>query len=393
MAYHFWWGPHRVLRGGWVGVDVFFALSGFLITSLLLDEFQRCKDINLRRFYRRRWRRLGPAIIAFTAAWWAAAAVLGTFHLAASRFTQDYPWRVHFNELLGVVTFSTNWLGIHGIRTSAGYGGIWSLAVEEQFYLVWPVLLLLLLRSGRPGLVGFCAAIAAVVSAAECFLLWNSSNPDASQLRIYFATDTRMQGLLIGALGAFAVAAGWRIQKAVHMRLAVLGVLAIIEIAWLVDDTSPLRCLGSFTIAALATTVILTCVGTYDSWLAKGLSVPVLRYVGNRSYALYLYHIPIAGLTRPYGTVGLLAGVGLAFLLAEASWQLVERWFSQKRNPRQPGAGLRRVAGDTVWSNRSVSGRSVPGRRGSAHGATKLAIYDHLPSSAVNCVGQDSTSS
>ena len=189
-----------VLRGGWIGVDTFFVLSGYLITSLLLAEHDRTGGIALRAFWGRRARRLLPALFLLLAGVGLFGALVATAE-ARSVIRQD---------LWGALTYGSNWLDI--VRGS-GYwqtfaqpsplAHIWSLAIEEQFYVVWPLVAWWALRRGGARRLATVAAAGAVVLAAWAIgLAWAHASVD----RIYLGTDTRAPALLLGAtLGALRV--------------------------------------------------------------------------------------------------------------------------------------------------------------------------------------------
>ena len=336
VFYHFHMpgdGLHHLV-GGWAGVDIFFALSGFLITSLLLAEYERRGRIDLRAFYERRFWRLVPALLLLIVTyeivtvfvWWPGQA-------------QAYAPLERLQNVGMVFSGLLNWLGIAGQPTPPGFGGLWSLAVEDQFYLIWPALLLLLLRFRGPGRrIAYLRTlritlVLAGASALECFVLF-PSNPD--QVRIYFATDTRAQGLLLGA----AAAIGMRLVRPPRRQLsgtfAILGACTIAVIVARVTDSNPFRVEGSFTILACASVaVIMHCVWYKASWIARLLSHSTMQWLGRRSYAIYLWHVSIATFlynTSPTtlsntrgGWPGYFAGIGAALALSELSWQLVER--------------------------------------------------------------------
>jgi peptidoglycan/LPS O-acetylase OafA/YrhL len=180
LTYHVGWIP-----GGFLGVDVFFMLSGFLITTLLCEEHARTGTISIRRFYVRRARRLLPALVLFLLI---CGGIL--FVTRPSAF-----WPTLGGNLLGVLSYGANWLIIYW-RGLGVFGHTWSLAIEEQFYLAWPLLLLGLLRGARPRLI-----VAGLVTAAAGSLAWRLALAldGASFARLYAATDTHADGLLVGA--------------------------------------------------------------------------------------------------------------------------------------------------------------------------------------------------
>ena len=350
VSYHFRIpGPGlRRLQGGWSGVDLFFALSGFLITGLLLEERESRGLVDLAGFYRRRWRRLGPALLAMVA----VGEVVATFIRWPGQ--HSYGVGARLTDLASLASLGINWRIASGATVGPLFGAMWSLAVEEQFYLVWPLVIVAAYqRRGHARartVLAVGAAVAVTLSALECVALY-PGHPD--QVRIYFATDTRAQGLLIGALAALVWRSGRRLSREASAALAAAGVAAIVYIAIGVDDTSPFRMDGAFTVlAASAASVMLHTMWEPGSLLARALAWRPLRYFGSRSYALYLWHAPVAAFlygTGPtgsprFGWGGYTGGLLLSLLLAEASWQLVEKRTNGAGRPARPAGGRRAVA-------------------------------------------------
>ncbi|PUB30108.1 peptidoglycan/LPS O-acetylase OafA/YrhL [Promicromonospora sp. AC04] len=294
------------LGGGFLGVDLFFALSGYLITDLLLREVRVSGTVSLVAFWGRRARRLLPALatmlVVVTLLTWA----LGDSDLWRSALS-DGPW---------VQANLVNW---HLLGESAGYwegfgvgrvfGHLWSIAVEEQFYLVWPVVVLLVARwarrvrraglAGQAGPVGqeaLVAWIAAVVSIASLALMILLLDP-ADTTRVYTGTDTRAFSLMLGALVA-TTPVRRALQRHVGRRAgSVLAVLvaALVTLWWVADgEASPwLYQGGLFAHSLIAALVVVLCVQAPGSLLARMLGVRPLRALGLVSYSLYLWHWPV----------------------------------------------------------------------------------------------------
>ncbi|CAN5196068.1 acyltransferase family protein [soil metagenome] len=287
IAYHFLPGG---FVGGFVGVDIFFVISGFLITGLLVREHGLTGRIGVRAFWARRARRLLPALLLVVTACSAAA-----FFIRG-----DVIVRLGV-QVLGAGTFSSNWLAI--ARGSSYFDGtapelfrnLWSLAVEEQFYLVWPLLMLLLLLVKRRAVRAAIAAVIAVASALAMALL---AGPDPT--RVYYGTDTHSFGLAIGAALAFILQGAFtgaaesgrvaRIGLPVAGAAAVGGILAIA--ALLPEDDSRVTH-GGLVVVALLTALAIAGAVAAGSWLGRLLDSQPLRWIGERSYGLYLWHWPV----------------------------------------------------------------------------------------------------
>nr|WP_275402732.1 acyltransferase [Streptomyces sp. SID10853] len=326
MVYH--QAPQWV-PGGSLGVDVFFTISGFVITRLLLAEFARTGQVAMGAFYWRRWLRLVPALLAlclfctvlalttqlpgFDGAW-ASIALSATFLVNIVRAAQP--------DLYSSVT--------------SLLGHAWSLGVEEQFYLFWPPLLVLLLRRTRARTVLLWTAVLCLLPALWRFVLWS---PSAAH-RIYNGTDTRADQLLAGALLALVVA---RLHADDHRLAALrrwsgrlawpaLAVLALI--AWRVpltgenDWNACWYTVGFLLTAVLSAVVVASLELRPGASLARLLSLAPLAWTGrNLSYGLYLWHYPLGRLLSDLGVEsGLLAAtLTVSFAAAVASHYAIEK--------------------------------------------------------------------
>ena len=319
------------LPGGLLGVDVFFVLSGFLITSLLLSEWTVSGRIDLARFWMRRARRLLPALLLVLL----AVAVYG---LVAAPPEQQAALR---GDGLSTLVYVANW---HFAFTGQGYFDLfaapspllhmWSLAVEEQFYLLWPLIAILVLRRARTGrlMLGRVALVGAVSSAALMAVL-HASGTDTSSL--YYGTHTRAAPLLIGAALATARPAGLRATgHRARTALQMSGGLGAVVVLWCfgnVDGRSPGLYNGGFLLLAVAVAAVLASVsGVPEGALARGLSWSPLRAIGTISYGLYLWHWPVVlVLTRAStglsGLALLALRLAITFAVATLSYVLVER--------------------------------------------------------------------
>lgn len=300
--------------GGAVGVSMFFALSGFLITALLLEECESSGRISLVRFYLRRSCRLLPALVVFLACM-AVVARLG-----------DAPTLPTAGDLWGALFYVGNYTSaMQGHDTAIVH--TWSLAVEEQFYIVWPLVLIVVLVVLRRRMrhlamvaVGLCGSAVALRAT-----LWDGG---AGTLRVYFGTDTRMDCLLVGALAAMWLHG--RRPGRNHPRVAVF---ALAGAAGLSLGPDVVEFLVVPLLVPILTTVAIVCL--VQEPRADVFRSRVLELIGRRSYGIYLWHFPLVGaaaaLPAPYKLPMLLAACALTVAVVHLSWRCVEEPFLQLR--------------------------------------------------------------
>lgn len=348
------------LTGGFIGVDVFFVVSGFLITTLLIREVAKTGRINLPKFWLRRARRLLPALFlcVITSV---SIAMLVSFELLVGIGRQT----------LGALTFSNNWLEIFAgssyfARTSPQlFVNFWSLAVEEQFYLFWPLLFALSLAvipqaKNRAAVAGAIAVISAL------WMAWNVT-PGEDATRAYYGTDTHLFGLMAGIALAFT----WQRRSILdtpqwrrYSPLLSVGAFALLLTLMATvheDSLWPFR--GGLFLASIATTILIaTLIGGTHPALPILESRPV-RWVGERSYGIYLWHWPViliaealtAGLVPDSGSWWIVRALALATTLciAAASYRYVETPI-RKRGFRRCLADARAALVLGGWPQRAI---------------------------------------
>ncbi len=295
---------------GQLGVDLFFVLSGFLITTLLLDEHRRAGAVSLASFYRRRAARLLPAMLV----------LLGVFSVVTSVVGDA-------REAVAGVAAGLGYVMNHAL--AAGHAGalpdelehLWSLSAEEQFYLVWPLLLLGFFR-GRVGLAGWACATGIVLVQLRALDLLATG---ASTQRVEFGVDTRSVSILTGCLLALLLAARSGSVPRIPQRLELVA--PVLFVALVVIDWKRSVFAGPLLVAALCSAVLVVQALDRTSPVARALSLAPMVFLGRISYGLYLWHLPILA---AFGVMGAgltpvaVPAVALAIAAATASYYLVE---------------------------------------------------------------------
>ncbi len=329
LAFHLW---PRAVPGGFLGVDVFFVISGFLITTLLLRERTSTGRNDLKGFWTRRARRLLPALVLVVVTSVAAARIVSGNLLV----------NIH-RQVVGAVTFSTNWIeviaGFDYFDHSAPslFATFWSLAVEEQFYLLWPLLFTVLLAISTSRRVLWRASLAmAVASGVWMAVLYTLGS---STTRVYYGTDTHAFGIMAGVALAFALSeptgaltsARWGRLRSWTGFVALCGLVVLTTV---IDSDSAFTYRGGIQLAAMLAVAVVAALPGDPGELASLLDAKPLVWVGRRSYGIYLWHWPVLLLIAaampatapgepPSGlTVVLVILVTLA--LSEASYRWVE---------------------------------------------------------------------
>ncbi|MGI8665280.1 MAG: acyltransferase family protein [Jatrophihabitans sp.] len=361
-----------LLPGGFLGVDLFFVISGYLITRILLGELGQTGGLDLVRFYLRRASRLLPALLV----------LLVVVTLASTLIWRDETATLRAS-VLATLGYAGNWwlIGAHqSYFVATGrppmLQHLWSLAIEEQFYLIWPLVLVLLSagrhgwrrRIGRAptspypdrwplprrfGTVATASVLLALASAATmAALAIHEQVPYATDSsRVYFGSDTHSMGLLLGAaFGAlaerleFQPRRTWRIRRWVTDLIGLAALLVLLALFWRTSEFAPGVYRGGLLAVSAVATVLVSTVARRGSRLGRLLDIRPLRWLGERSYACYLWHWPVIVVTRPgidlpdERWLVLSVRIGLPLVLAAASYTLVERparVLGQRRLERQ----------------------------------------------------------
>ena len=322
-------------KSGLLGVTIFFVLSGYLITGLLMAEWRETGNIDLPHFWLRRVKRLVPAIVTVIVVVAALSALFN--HELLTKMRPD---------IAPSLFFFTNWWYIfRGISYFDALGApsplthFWSLAIEEQFYLVWPVLLLIVFKiGGKKKLVRRGCLVLAAISAILMALLYT---PGTDPSRVYYGTDTRAFSLLIGAWLSFT----WPGQELTEERAAkvskrnmilldIAGVAALVVIVFImvtVSGFSPFMYYGGILLVSILTAVVIAVLVHPRSKLAHVASAKPLVWIGKRSYGMYLWHYPIILFLMPQNHVGAfplwtyLLVIGLTIAVAALSYTFIEK--------------------------------------------------------------------
>ena len=331
MLYHlgFSWIP-----GGFLGVDLFFVISGYVITRLLLDSIQRSGGLDLRAFYKARIRRLFPPLVFMI---FVTVIYIGIWAPETMRrFVSDSPFALFGGMNWWLVFRHTDYFDT--ISRPPLLQHTWSLGVEAQFYLIWPLILLLVLRQfGKAKIPGAALFIAAISGIALLLVSFEVDAANASQVsHVYFGTDTHSIGLFLGA----ALAVSWvpqNLQEQVNRRakdfidgIGVIGFVGLLGVFLLVNENDPTLYKLAFPLAGLFGCAILTSIVHPASRFAPILSSKVAVWIGERSYAIYLWHWVVFQVTRPAvdleGSTWALYALRIlvVFALADISLRLVE---------------------------------------------------------------------
>ncbi|WP_046227298.1 acyltransferase family protein [Paenibacillus dauci] len=319
------WAP-----GGLLGVGIFFVLSGYLITDILAGQWERHHRFAMKDFWIRRARRLLPAMfvmIAVVAVW----CLIGD-HSRLSALAGDIPAALLYVSNWWFIFHKVSYFESFGPASPLGH--LWSLAVEEQFYLLWPFLLLLGLKflPKRGNLAGWIVSLS-IISALLMAVIYV---PGEDPSRVYYGTDTRIFALLIGA----ALAIVWPSMKLkssvsaparnVLDGIGTISLLVLIWLVWHTNEYQPFLYRGGMLLIAILTAILIAVLAHPASRLAVIVGSKPLRWLGKRSYGLYLWHFPVITLSTPQvsteepSILRAIIQVAVSLALAELSWRYVE---------------------------------------------------------------------
>lgn len=333
VLYHFF---GDLLPGGYLGVDMFFVLSGFLITSLLVREFAVSGRISLTDFWVRRFRRILPAALVVLCLCTALVAMIGGDLAVGIR-----------EQFLGTFFFVNNWTQIATSQTYFApnevqvFAHYWSLAVEEQFYLLWPLLMFGAFALSRRQPKRLPIALSLVLAAASAAAMALLFTPGEDPTRVYYGTDTHAFGLLIGALLSLLLTSTSKEAKADSWASTSTGVIAgtigsfaligyLAQLVWMGADLE-FTYRGGLVLTSLLGAAMIWGVVRETGPLTWLFRTRVMRWLGQRSFSLYLWHWPVVMILRelsdaPAWLLGLLA-LPVSCLLAEVTYQFVENPF------------------------------------------------------------------
>lgn len=322
-----------VFAGGSLGVDVFFVISGFLITSILLNENAKNGHISLLNFYARRVLRLFPALISVVLFTCLVAVIVGSF--SALGIT---PLR-----LASVVGYFANWVRAYEPPAVWFLAHCWSLAVEEQFYLIWPIILITLLKFTSRRTILTIVTSGIVLSGLLKIVLYLSGL--ATTRRIVYGSDTRADVVLMGCL--IALLLHWDYlpkfltNQETRGALTKSGTVILVTFFLIAGESFVPLYLGGFTVIAIAVAVVIIhIILTPESDLSRRLQYSPLVWIGKRSYGLYLWHWPIYEICRllPKPLI-VISAIGGSLIVAALSYRFIELPFLRLKS-RYSGHGV-----------------------------------------------------
>lgn len=328
MAYHF---SFSWAKGGFLGVDIFFVLSGYLITSIVLPVRGNQIDLNIREFWIKRFRRLLPA---------AYVMIITTF-VWVMLFNRDLLHTVRGDAISSLFYTSNWWFIFHELSYFDSFGSpsplknLWSLAIEEQFYILWPIVLVAgFYIFKKRSSITILALTGIIISATLMGFLYQ---PGADPSRVYYGTDTRSFELLVGCFLAFV----WPMKRLSSKNLSInsgnlLNItsfitfgIVILSVVFL-DEFQPFLYRGGMLLFCVNAAILIACISHPVSLLGKWLSLKPLRWIGSRSYGIYLWHYPVMVLSTPVYEIGnpvywrVCLQIVIIFIIAEFSYRFIE---------------------------------------------------------------------
>ena len=375
------------LPGGFLGVDLFFVLSGYLISSLIIKEYRKTGSLNLYNFYIRRARRLLPAVYFMITV---GLVVMVLFNEVLLR-------KSHLDAIFGYIYSSNWWYIFHKLDYFDSFGAqspfkhLWSLAIEEQFYMIFPLLFLLVNRKkkSKDGTYklnkNFLYVILGLilVSLIAHILLFDINNIS----RIYFGTDTRAFSLLVGVVGAILYPMERLHAKVTPQQNMLYSVVSLVSIATLItvmiytSEYNTLLYRGGFLLVAILGLIVIISSGKQHTLMSRLLSFKPVVFIGKISYSLYLWHFPVLVLTTPVSEIGnpniffVILRIVLTFAVAIVSYVFVETPIRKlgfknyinvifKKLKKRPGKSRKVYAGIvglvSVLFLMGIFGKSVP---------------------------------
>ena len=375
------------LPGGFLGVDLFFVLSGYLISSLIIKEYRKTGSLNLYNFYIRRARRLLPAVYFMITV---GLVVMVLFNEVLLR-------KSHLDAIFGYMYSSNWWYIFHKLDYFDSFGAqspfkhLWSLAIEEQFYMIFPLLFLLVNRKkkSKDGTYklnkNFLYVVLGLilVSLIAHILLFDINNIS----RIYFGTDTRAFSLLVGVVGAILYPMERLHAKVTPQQNMLYSVVSLVSIATLItvmiytSEYNTLLYRGGFLLVAILGLIVIISSGKQHTLMSRLLSFKPVVFIGKISYSLYLWHFPVLVLTTPVSEIGnpniffVILRIVLTFAVAIVSYVFVETPIRKlgfknyinvifKKLKKRPGKSRKVYAGIvglvSVLFLMGIFGKSVP---------------------------------
>lgn len=355
--------PH-ILPGGFLGVPIFFVLSGYLISDLLIQEFEQNGKISLKQFWKRRLNRLYPALVTML--------ILVTGWITI--FERSLLLNIR-NMILTSLVYLNNWWQISQgasyfdrFTTPSPFVHLWSLAIEGQFYLIWPVIVVFaIVFIKRNDWICYTFIGVSILSALLMAILYVSG---ADPSRVYYGTDTRAFSLLIGSALAFiwpSTKLKKNLPNAGRVTLDAVGVLSLGLLIWLMVqlmDSDPFTYYGGIFIFSLISGILVAVVAHPATWLAKLLSLQPLKWIGQRSYGLYLWQYPVmilyevkVGDTSLHPLRHLIIQITLIILISEASYRFVEMPFKKLNIREVLNWNVIVDHGKSLWRNQTITGK------------------------------------